>query len=369
MTVSLKREALDTVGQLLISGVPGLELDEETRTFLHEADLGGVIYFAANYESPAQIAEFSWALQEARRPGSAPLWVSVDHEGGRVQRFRKVFTRLPEATDLGERCSPSELFELSERIARELAAVGVNVNFAPVADIHTNPANPVIGRRAFGTEETRVSQCVSAFVRGHLKGGVQPVLKHFPGHGDTHVDSHYALPRVDTTLETLREREFLPFARGVRSGAAMIMMAHVLLPELDTERPGTLSRRIIQNLLRGELRYSGVIFSDDMEMKAITDHYGIDTAPVLALNAGCDLLIYRSLTQARAAWDALRKAIAEDQLPPETVLEAARRSLLLKQKVLPSTLPPLRIPELLASIGAPDTAQILDRLGFKPSNP
>ncbi len=324
-------QAKDALGELFIMGFSGKELGDDTAAFISQARIGGVILFSANYESPRQVTSLINQIQESRY-GQLPLWITVDHEGGKVQRFKEGFTRLPEADVIAKKDSPKLLFELSEKVATELSAVGVNVNFAPVADINSNPKNPVIGTRAYGEDEDTVSKMVSAFVRGHLTGGVQPCVKHFPGHGDTTVDSHFALPKVEDSLESLRARELRPFSKAFKSGCRWVMTAHLMNPNLDPELPATLSSAILEDLLRDEMRYTGLIVSDDLEMKAITEHYGVDEAPRLAIEAGCDLLIYRSEAATRHAYAALVKALEEGRLMPERVLESAERSRELKKE-------------------------------------
>lgn len=357
--MALIDDARNNLGELFITGFSGLELSDETASFLSQARIGGVILFSPNYENPAQVAELCNQIQECRT--DLPLWISVDHEGGRVQRFKKPFTKIPEMQQIGNTDSPRLAFEISELMAKELKAVGINLNYTPVADINTNPKNPVIGARAFGDTEDRVSKMVSAFVRGHLVHKVQPCVKHFPGHGDTNTDSHFALPKVDTPLETLRDREFKPFVKGFKSRCAMVMTAHVLMPELDPKYPATLSKRILREILRGELRYQKLIISDDLEMKAITDHYGAEEAPKLAIEAGCDLLIYRSESGARHAYEALAQALEKGELDPKLVLEAAERSKALKKDVL-MPYEPINISAMADQIGTPDGAALVERV-------
>ena len=257
-------------------------------------------------------------------------------------------------------------------IGKELKAVGINVNFCPVADIMTNPKNPVIGPRAYGTHEDQVSKMVTAMVRGLLVGGVQPVVKHFPGHGDSTVDSHFALPKVDTPLEVLRERELKPFVRAFKSKCSMVMTAHIVNPKIDPDRPATLSSKTLQEILRKELRFSKVIFSDDMEMKAIADHFGADDAPWMAIEAGCDILIYRGETAGRRAFEALNKALDSGKLNPETVLQAAARSRALKTEAL---LPfePASVQDISRKVGIPEHLALVEKIvgttttGLKPT--
>ena len=345
-------------------GFNGKELADDTAAFISQAQIGGVILFSPNYENPAQVTTLINQIQECRA-GELPLWITVDHEGGKVQRFRASFTRLPEADVIAKKNSPKLLFELSEMVAAELKSVGINVNFAPVADINSNPKNPVIGARAYGEDEDTVSKMVSAFVRGHLHQGVQPCVKHFPGHGDTTVDSHFALPKVEDSLESLREREFRPFTKSFKSGCRWVMTAHLLNPNLDPKYPATLSKRVLTDLLRDDLRYTGLIVSDDLEMKAIADHYGPEEAPRLAIEAGCDLLIYRTEAATRHAYTSLSKALDEGRLDPERVLESADLSMDLKREFLVpyGALDPRTA---AGKVGLPTTAEwLMTNFGFK----
>lgn len=351
--------ARKSLGQLFIVGFSGLELGDETSSFLSQANIGGVILFSPNYETPGQVAELINQIQECR--SSLPLWITVDHEGARVQRFKKGFTKIPEAAVIGAANSPKLTFELSEMIAKELKAVGVNVNYCPVADIHTNPKNPIIGNRAYGTDEDSVSKMVTAMVRGHLVAGVQPCVKHFPGHGDTSTDSHFALPKVDTSLEVLREREFKPFAKAFKSRCAMVMTAHILANKIDPKLPSTLSSKTLRDILRTEMRYNRLIISDDMEMKAITDHFGAEDAPRMAIEAGCDLLIYRSEAAGRHAYASLLKDLDSGKLDPKIVLEADARIQSLKKEVL-MPYKAVTVAEISAKIGTPENQELVDRV-------
>lgn len=358
----LIQDAKNQVGELILTGVTGHSLSADHAKFIREARIGGVVYFAHNYDNPVQIAEFSNQIQECRR--DLPLFIAVDHEGGKVQRFRKGFTRIPDARTLAQNGSPAQVFSVAEIIAKELAAVGVNVNFCAIADINTNPSNPVIGDRAFGDTEETVSAYVTAMVRGHLTQGVLPCVKHFPGHGDTHLDSHFALPTVNTSLDILKQREFKPFLKAFKSKCPLVMSAHIINPNIDSLFPATLSSKTLKGILRQELRFSKVIISDDMEMKAIADHYGIDDAPVLALEAGCDLLCYRSEDAAKRAHEALIRALDSGKLKPETVFEAVARVLdLKKEHLVPfQVISPEEAPK---KVGLPEYTVIADL--FKPA--
>lgn len=316
-------DAERALGELFITGFKGTSLGDDTSAFLSQAGIGGVILFAHNYQSPEQVAQLIQEVQDCR--GDLPFWISVDYEGGRVQRFKQGFTIFPPAAQVGALPSAKTIFDVYDLMAKELRAVGVNLNFFPSADINSNPQNPVIGDRSFGETADQVSHAVTAAVRGHLVNNVQVCVKHFPGHGDTREDSHFALPRVDTSLEALKDRELKPFSKAFKSRCSFVMTAHIVNPHLDPDRPATLSSKTLQGLLRQEMRYNRIIVSDDMEMQAITDHFGAEEAPVLALEAGCDLLIYRSEEACRKAYEAVRRALKDGKLSPERVLDASQR--------------------------------------------
>lgn len=298
------------LGRCLWIGFDGLELPTNVAKFIRENFIGGVSLFSCNYKSPEQVAKLNGQIQAARAPGEPPLAIAVDHEGGKVQRFRKPFTHFPEVRVLSEMNSPKLAFECAEIMAKELKAVGVNVIYAPVADINTNPENPIIGRRSFGETEEIVSKMVSAQVRGFVTGGVEPVVKHFPGHGDTSQDSHTHLPRVSTPLQTILDREIKPFIKGFKSHCAFVMTAHIIVDSVDPKVPATLSAKILNELLREQCRFKGFIISDDMEMKAIADHYGPIDAPVDALAAGVDLLLYHTMPAVEAMFEPVLEVLS-----------------------------------------------------------
>jgi len=357
--MSLVDTAKLNLGELFITGFDGLELGDETSAFISQSRVGGVLLFAKNYEKPEQVARLIQQIQECRT--EFPLWISVDQEGGRVQRFKAPFTILPTGAAIGRTGSPKIAFEIAEVIAKELKAVGVNLNFCPVTDILTNPTNPVIGDRAYGSNDEDVSKMATAMVRGHITIGVQPCVKHFPGHGDTSLDSHFALPKVETSLKDLQEREFKPFLKAFKSRCNFVMTAHILNPNLDPEVPATLSSKVLQDILRKELRYNRIIISDDLEMQAITDHFGAEEAPLMALKAGCDLLIYRTEKAARHAYHSLSAALESGALAPETVLQAAERSKALKKEVLMPYKTP-DIAEALKIIGCAEHQAIVEKV-------
>ena len=272
-----------------MAGFPGTSLTVELRALAREFSLGGVVYFARNVEEPAQVAEVSREI--AMLTGDLPPWVSVDQEGGRVARFKRGFTLWPPMATLGR----SGDVELARRFARalaaELRAVGVTLDFAPVLDVFTNPKNTVIGDRALAERAEDVATLGVAVIEELQRGGIAACGKHFPGHGDTLADSHHDLPLVEHEPDRLRAVEFVPFRAAIAAGVASLMSCHVLVPAFDETRPGTLSPAIVQGLMRDELGFDGLIFTDDMEMKAIAARMPVPDACVAAVAAGCDAVL------------------------------------------------------------------------------
>jgi beta-N-acetylhexosaminidase len=279
-------------GQLLSFGFEGTTASEELRARIGASEVGGVMIFRPNITSPGQLAEVVGALRAAA-PGDLPLLVSIDQEGGLVQRLRAPATEWPPMLAVGSAGDSARAALVGRALGEELAAVGVGWNFAPVLDVHTNPANPVIGNRAFGTSPEVVSRQALAFWRGLRDAGVVGCGKHYPGHGDTMTDSHHELPVVPHDIERLRKVELAPFASAARAGVEAFMTAHVMYPALDPDRPATLSRRIATEVLRGDLGFRGVLVSDDLNMKAVAARYSIEELAVQAIEAGCDHLLAR----------------------------------------------------------------------------
>jgi beta-N-acetylhexosaminidase len=256
--------------------------------------VGGVIYFvwSNNVRDPRQIAGLSNGIQRAglaqRLP--LPLLISIDQEGGLVARIGPPATQFPGNMALGAGRRTADALRAAAIAGRELRALGITGDYAPVADVNVNPANPVIGVRSFGADPGLVSRMTVAQVRGYRRAGVTATAKHFPGHGDTDVDSHLELPTVEHSRSRLEEVELRPFKKAIEAGVASIMTAHVLVRELDDSVPATLSPRVIDGLLRRELKYDGVIVTDDLEMKAVAKRWAPGPLAVLAARAGCDLL-------------------------------------------------------------------------------
>ena len=296
---------MNQLGQLVFTGISGLALTEDEKKFIEKEDIGGVILFSKNYESPAQVAELVNSIQVLRK--EYPLFICTDHEGGRVVRFKTQFTQFPPMLDIARLESPKIFYEVATIMAEELLACGVNLNLAPVCDIWNNEQNKVIWDRAFGKDHETVSKYISSMIRGFQTNNLLSCAKHFPGHGNTIKDSHYDLPIVKKPLEKIREEEFQPFIKAIKARVDIIMMAHIIVEEIDSELPCSLSPKA-HEILRNELKFKGLILSDDMQMKAITDHRGTGEAAMMAIKAGSDLVEYRDLEEAMLGLEGLKKA-------------------------------------------------------------
>ncbi len=331
------REVRRQVGQLIIAGFDGHEIPVELRSISHEFDLGGVILFARNVVEPEQVMEVS--RQARSMTSTLPPWVSVDQEGGRVARLRAPFTEWPPAATLGRCGNPALAARFGQAMAAELKAVGISLDFAPVLDVATNAENPVIGDRALASDAGAVARLGVAIIRALQAGGVAACGKHFPGHGDTRVDSHLELPILDHPPERLREVELVPFRAAVEAGVAAIMTAHVALPAFDGDRPATLSATVLKGVLRDELGYDGLVVSDDLTMRAIADRYAQADAAVLAVAAGCDsvLLCDGDHDGQAATLEALVRAVEDEALPRSRVAAAFERQRRAKERFLLSS--------------------------------
>jgi beta-N-acetylhexosaminidase len=324
------------IGQYLIGSMPGPSIPAELRSLAREFDLGGVILFSRNIEAPEQVAELAAESEALGR--TTPSWVSVDQEGGRVARLKEPFTRWPPMATLGRAGQQSEALaeRFAKALAEELLAVGITLDYAPVLDIHTNPRNPVIGDRALAERAEDVAKLGRVIIRALQGAGLAACGKHFPGHGDTSADSHHELPVVEHAPDRLRAIEFAPFRAAIAEQVAFIMTAHVLVPALDEHRPATLTPAIVQSILRDELKYEGVILSDDLEMKAVSARYDVPDAAVQAIQAGCDgvLVCSGDIDLQGRTLEALVRAVESGQIPAKRHDDAFARLRRAKQRFL-----------------------------------
>jgi len=340
-------------GQLLVVGFEGAELPAELRVALAAGERAGVILFRRNLKQGlsglVELQGLCGQIAELAPPELPPL-ITIDEEGGRVARLHPPALRLPPMRGIASLGDRPLLERVGAVLGAELACLGLTMNFAPVVDVDTNPDNPVIGDRAFSRDPAEVVESAAAYLRGLRAGGVQSCLKHFPGHGDTLLDSHLALPTVGHERARLEAVELLPFRRLAPLADSM-MTAHVVYPALDAERAATLSPRIAGDLLRRELGFEGVLFSDDLEMQALAGHAAPEESAPVAILAGCDVLLVCSRADAAArVHEVLRRRIEGDAPFRARCLEAGRRSLELRRRCRPR---PGTAGELEALLGGP----------------
>lgn len=330
--MSLERK----VGQLLVPAVSDIggmgtrRYGEALSSFLETVQPGGVLFFADNISDPGQVRRLVRELQGAR---DIPLFVAVDEEGGLVSRLSRnpgmPATEIPSARRIGDAGDPGLAYELARVSGRELRALGFNMNFAPVADVLTNPANEVIGSRAYGSDPETVGRFVEAVVSGLESTGVSPVLKHFPGHGDTDGDTHEAPVVSPHGAERLRRIELVPFTRGISAGAPAVMTGHIALPEVTGDSlPATFSSPLIREVLREDLGFDGLVVTDALNMGAVTSRYDPEDAALRAIDAGADLLL-RPLRPA-SIHGALVAAVREGRISELRIDESLRRILQVK---------------------------------------
>ncbi|EGX59976.1 beta-N-acetylglucosaminidase [Streptomyces zinciresistens K42] len=299
--------------------------------------VGGVIYFtwANNTRDPQQIADLSNGIQRASlaQPRGVPVLISTDQEHGAVCRVGEPATLFPGAMAVGAGGSPDDARTLGRIAGRELRAMGIRQNYSPVADVNVNPANPVIGVRSFGSEPAAVAGLVAAEVAGYQRARqVSATAKHFPGHGDTSVDSHYGFPVITHTREQWERLDAPPFRAAIRAGIDSVMTAHIMVPALDDSGdPATLSRPILTGVLRGELGYDGVVVTDSLGMEGVRTKYGDDRVPVLALRAGVDQLL--NPPSLDVAWNAVLRAVADGELTEARLEESVLRVLRMKARL------------------------------------
>ena len=329
----------EKIGQVMIIGFDGTTLTPELKAMITEYHVGGVILFARNVESPEQVARLCNDLQQAATESGHPgLLIAIDQEGGRVARLTeaKGFTEFPGAMAIGATGSPDNARQVAAAMAAEMRAVGINVDFAPDLDVNNNPQNPVIGVRSYGSEPQQVAAFGTAAIEGLQAGGVLAFGKHFPGHGDTGTDSHVALPQVAHPLERLETVEFVPFEAAIRANVAGIMSAHVTFPAIDASpgTPATVSSKVLTDLLRQEMQFTGLVVTDSLEMGALGEAgYPVPQAAAAALKAGADLLLFnRDHALHRQAIDEVEAQIQNGTIPMERLDAAVQRVLAVKEQ-------------------------------------
>ncbi len=348
------------IGQMIMVGLSGPDLSLEEKRLFQDYSFGGVILFNHNLQEPKQIVSLCRSLWEAGQ--DLPPFIAVDHEGGRVHRLPPPFTHFSPMAALGRNGNPSLAYNVGLAMGRELSAIGINVNLAPVLDVHSNPNNPVIKDRSLSSDPDAVIALGWPIIQGLRDGGIIPCGKHFPGHGDTEEDSHFELPVVRKDKASLRAVELPPFIYACRNHIESLMTAHVLYPSLDPKYPATLSRPIVTDLLRRDLGYEGVVFGDDMEMKAISKNYSLEETVALSINAGVDVLMFSHQKEAAVkAYEFLRQETEETGPLKRRAEESFQRIKRLKQSYLTSftAVPEHRLKE---AIGIPRRQRITEEI-------
>lgn len=322
----------EKIGQMIIAGITGTTVDQQTHSFLHDFKVGGFIFYANNLDNPKQSMNLVNDLKRANKKNRFPLLLSVDQEGGEVSRLPGL-NRLPDNRTIGKRNDPTYSYEIGKKLGRQVKGFGMNMDFAPVMDINSNPNNPVIGDRSFGDDKDVVSNLGIQTMAGIKDENVIPVIKHFPGHGDTSVDSHEQLPRVDKNLQQLSDFELIPFQRSMEKGADAVLVAHILLPNIGASMPSSMSKTVITDILRKKLGYGGVVITDDMTMKAITNQYEIGEAAVKSVQAGSDIiLIAHGYENVVSAIKQIKKAVKQGDISEHQIDKSVERIIRLKLK-------------------------------------
>lgn len=334
VTDTVEQMTLDEkIGQMMFAGVSGTTLQQETTSLIHDYKVGGLILYGNNLETPQQTVTLMNALMAANVNNQLPLFLGTDQEGGKVVRLPGPLKNFPTNQRIGDINQSSLSFAVGQLLGEQLKAFGFNLDFAPVLDVNSNPNNPIIGDRSFSNDPDIVSKLGIETMKGLESKQVIPVVKHFPGHGDTAVDSHLELPKVTKSLDDLNQLELVPFKAAINNGADVVMVAHILLPKIDPQYPSSMSKDVITGMLREQLDFDGVVMTDDMTMKAITNHFDIGRAAVDSVKAGSDvILIAHEYANVTAAIQAVKAAVNKGELTEERIDDSVRRIIALKQK-------------------------------------
>lgn len=325
----------EKIGQLIFAGFPAEKPSDDFVNLVNDYKIANVILFSQNIKSAPQVKELCNELQDMIKASTGrPAFISADQEGGMVIRLTQDCTNVPGAMAIASTRDPQNAFIAGEITGKELRTLGINMDLAPTVDVNSNSANPVIGVRSYGDNPSDVSTFGIEMMKGLNLGGVMSVLKHFPGHGDTAVDSHLALPMVDKSIEELEKTELVPFKNAIDSGAEAIMTTHILFPQIEKEKiPATMSKTIITGLLREKLGFKGLVMTDCLEMNAIKEYYGTAKGALEAIKAGVDMVfISHSADIVRDAVVLIENALETGELSMERLDEAVATVLKYKEK-------------------------------------
>lgn len=324
----------EKIGQMIMVSIEGYSINDNTKKLIESYKVGGIIVLGENVQKSRQLLHLLNSIKQENSINRIPLFLSVDEEGGRVTRMPKEFIGLPSNKTIGKINNKDFSYRIGRTIGSEIKAFGYNMVFAPVLDVNSNPNNPVIGDRSFGSNSSLVKELGIETMRGIQLENIIPVIKHFPGHGDTAVDSHKGLPIVNNDLQRLESLELIPFAEAVKNKKAdVVMIAHILLPKLDKENPSSMSKTIITDILRTNLKFEGIVITDDMSMGAIVKNYNIGEAAVKSVNAGTDIvLVCRGYDSKIEVINAMKSAVLMGEIAESRMNESVYRILRVKKK-------------------------------------
>ncbi|MEC1773702.1 beta-N-acetylhexosaminidase [Schinkia azotoformans] len=322
----------EKIGQMILAGITGTTMDTNTRNLITQYNVGGIIFYKNNLVNPWQAVQLVNQIK-AVNATNLPLLLSVDEEGGRITRLPGGLVNLPSNQQIGVVNNQKFSYKVGAILGEELKSFGLNMDFAPVLDINSNPNNPVIGDRSFGDNAKLVSRLGIQTMKGIQSQNIIATIKHFPGHGDTSVDSHLELPIVNKSLKELKELELIPFERTIKKGADVVMVAHILLPQLDPQNPASMSKTVMSDILRNQLDFEGVIITDDMTMRAITDHFDIGRAAMESVKSGSDIILvghhYKNVVETISS---LKSAVQKGEISEQRINESVARIIALKRK-------------------------------------
>ena len=327
----------EKVGQMMFVGINGTKIDNKITRLLKEQHPGGIILYGARNFSGKTIEDNIELINSIKKANNKksdiPLFIGIDEEGSRLSQLPRELIKIPEKGEIGNTNDASLATNLGSVTGKKLNVLGINTDFGTVLDINTNKNNPVIGIRSYGATKEKVTNFGVNEMKAIKGEGVIPTVKHFPGHGDTETDSHLGLPSLNHDIERLRSTELVPFQAAIDNGADMVMTAHIMLPQIDKEYPATLSKKIINDLLRGEMGYKGIVITDDLEMQAIVNNWGIGEAAVKSIQAGTDiLLVCHTIDNQEKVYNSILKGVKDGTLIEKRIDESVRRILNLKYK-------------------------------------
>jgi beta-N-acetylhexosaminidase len=323
----------EKIGQMIIAGISGTTVDTNAQKLIVQSKVGGFIFYANNLVNPQQTVQLLNQMKSENVPNPLPLLLSIDQEGGKISRLPGGFINFPTNKEIGSINNSQFSYKVGTLLGSELKGFGFNLDYAPVLDVNSNPKNPIIGDRSFGNNPEIVSKLGIQTMKGIQSQNIIPTIKHFPGHGDTSVDSHLELPIVYKSLAELKKLELIPFERSINSGADVVMVAHILLPKLDAKFPASMSKNIITDILRKQLHFNGVVITDDLTMKAITNHYTIGSAAVDSVKAGSDfILVAHDYNKIKQTISSLKTAVQRGEISEQRINDSVSRIIKLKRK-------------------------------------